>query len=125
MTFFFSGMDDFNPNFPRNHDPKLIVNKGKVPTGRRLDNHQNRQLVQPNQSVVPVQFCCRTNPDRDIVNTGATGSLDPEKWLVTEKLQKVTQKGGSFIRSQIQSGQKVSEVDFICSFPFLIQDILV
>ena len=106
-------MDDFNPNFPRNYDPKLIVDKGKVPSGRRIDNHQDRQIVQPNQSVISVGFGCRTNPDRGVVNTGATGSLDPDKWQVTDSLKKVASKGGSFIRSPFQIGQKVSEVGFV------------
>lgn len=103
-------MDDFNPNFPRNHDPKLIANKGKVPTGRRIDRHQNRQVTQPSGGVISVDFGCRTNPDRHVVNSGATGSFEPPKRIVTENLKKIASKGGSTIRSPIQIGQKVSEV---------------
>ena len=116
LIHLFSGMDDFNPNFPRNHDPKLIANKGKVPTGRRIDRHQNRQVTQPSGGVISVDFGCRTNPDRHVVNSGATGSFEPDRRIVTENLKKIASKGGSTIRSPIQIGQKVSEVVFVLSF---------
>lgn len=116
-------MDDFNPNFPRNHDPKLIVNKEKVPTGRRIDNHQDRQVIQPNGGVITVDFGCRTNPDRHVVNSGATGSFEPDKRSVTKKLKQVASKGGSTIRSPFQIGQKVSEVVFVSTLNLFLIDL--
>lgn len=98
-------MDDFNPNFRRNVNPRLIAKKGEKVRGRRIDNHGDRTVQQPTGSIVPVPFGCRVSSQKRPVNSGEPGRPPDTKEDITLAIQ-----SGRNIRNPVQIGQTVFQV---------------
>ena len=104
------GDTDTDPGYPRCYDPSEIKNKKAPPTGRRLDIHQSKTLIQPNGHPIETEFGCRVLANHNPVNPGRQPIPRPDAKDRLHDIRSRIKGGVSIAQRPFQPGDLVSQV---------------